>query len=218
MSDPLTPSGPARRLRCHVIAGFPERGVADNGEVCAYNSTCIVSDDGTLLAVHRKRHMYPPADDLWVTPGSEWRILDLKIARDKMTKERRTVRCCPGICMDVRRRSGLSSCSGLTSAQLNSDRFEAELDRFELTGFAADNGAEMMLFSMAWLTGEASELPPAPDDDDDGEWEQVKSTLSYWAMRCRPLWERQAPAVFVACNRVGTELGTGSLSRVVEAG
>lgn len=64
---------------------------------------------------------------------------------------------------------------------------------------------------MNWLVSEP------PEDDADSvastssqtsveQWEDVKSTLSYWALRMSPMMGSNA--IFVGCNRVGTERGT----------
>lgn len=55
---------------------------------------------------------------------------------------------------------------------------------------------------MNWLASE----PPLQADAEPSAWEQVKETISYWALRLSPLFG--TGAVFAGCNRVGTERGT----------
>ena len=67
---------------------------------------------------------------------------------------------------------------------------------------------------MNWLASE----PPSSEDEQKpsieakpNEWDAIKQTISYWALRLLPLIG--SGAVFAGCNRVGTERGktfTGS--------
>lgn len=69
----------------------------------------------------------------------------------------------------------------------------------------------MVLCCMNWLVSEPPDEnidsgPDAASRDIVDEWEEVKQTLSYWALRMHPMMGSNA--VFVGCNRVGTERGT----------
>lgn len=56
---------------------------------------------------------------------------------------------------------------------------------------------------MNWLDSEA-DVQEMPEHRDG--WAIVQNTLAYWAMRLSPLIG--SDAIFIACNRVGTERGT----------
>ncbi|WAR52674.1 hypothetical protein PtB15_2B98 [Puccinia triticina] len=79
-------------------------------------------------------------DDIWARPGEGFLVIDLNVARLN-GKPGNPVRCCIGICMD-----------------LSPDRFEAPFDAYELSNFAVNHNAEMMICSMAWLSSS-----PVPD-------------------------------------------------------
>lgn len=62
---------------------------------------------------------------------------------------------------------------------------------------------------MNWLVSEPPDenvtLPNKVEEPVD-EWDEVKQTLSYFALRMAPMVG--SDAIFVGCNRVGTERGT----------
>jgi len=91
----------------------------------------------------------------------------------------------------------------------NPKDFIAPFDSFEFATYAKSSHAQLVLCCMNWLVSEP------PDEDDDltdkaeesiDDWEDVKQTLSYFALRMAPMMG--SDAIFVGCNRVGTERGT----------
>ncbi|KAI8461595.1 carbon-nitrogen hydrolase [Phakopsora pachyrhizi] len=191
----------AKKLKCHVMVGFPQRiqsqeDIKDNQserpiKKC-YNALSIVSDSGELLKVYHKTQLYPPVDPLWAKAGDGFLMINLNIGKRRTDESNRVsrdlVRCCIGICMD-----------------LSPDKFEAPFDRFELASFAINNNCEVLICSMAWLD---SVQGVDPNRTDHGKsWNEVKDTLNYWALRCTPIWKAK-DQTFIACNRVGKEDGT----------
>lgn len=93
---------------------------------------------------------------------------------------------------------------------LNPKGFVAPFEAFELATFAKEVQADLVVCSMAWLDSE----PPTVEEENEvgkagksemDEWMDVRKTLSYWSLRCDPLWG--SGVGFVACNRVGREGG-----------
>lgn len=93
----------------------------------------------------------------------------------------------------------------------NPKDFVAPFESFEFASHAQANQAQLVLCCMNWLVSEPpDEADSSPDNGEctDGvdEWDDVKQTLSYWALRMHPMMGSNA--IFVGCNRVGTERGT----------
>lgn len=91
----------------------------------------------------------------------------------------------------------------------NPKDFIAPFDAFEFASYAMASHAQLVLCCMNWLVSDP------PDEDDNltdkveeivNDWEDVKQTLSYFALRMAPMVG--SDAIFVGCNRVGTERGT----------
>ncbi|OAV88846.1 hypothetical protein PTTG_08543 [Puccinia triticina 1-1 BBBD Race 1] len=176
----------ALKLNCHIMIGFPQR-ISEPGVRQIYNALGIVSDQGELIKVYHKTQLYPPVDDIWARPGEGFLVIDLNVARLN-GKPGNAVRCCIGICMD-----------------LSPDRFEAPFDAYELSNFAVNHNAEMMICSMAWLS--SSPVPDPHHTETGRSWEETGDTMNYWAMRCAPFWKLKN-RTFVTCNRVGQERDT----------
>lgn len=91
----------------------------------------------------------------------------------------------------------------------NPKDFIAPFDLFEFSTHAKASHAQLVLCCMNWLVSE----PPEDDDVSPNNeekiidtWDEVKETLSYFALRMAPMLGSNA--IFVGCNRVGTERGT----------
>ncbi|KAI7959567.1 hypothetical protein MJO28_003358 [Puccinia striiformis f. sp. tritici] len=173
----------AQKLNCHVMIGFPQR-IVEPGVREIYNALGIVSNRGELIQVYHKTQLYPPVDPLWARPGDGFLVIDLNIARVD-GQPGMPVKCCIGICMD-----------------LSPDKFEAPFDAYELSSFAVENRAEMMICSMAWLS--SSPVPDPHHTENGKSWNETSDTINYWALRCLPFWELKN-RTFVTCNRVGQE-------------
>ncbi|ODN75755.1 hypothetical protein L202_05766 [Cryptococcus amylolentus CBS 6039] len=200
------------RLKCHVIAGYPERledaqqsGVV-SGEAGAdsemskaagvgYNSALISSPSGEIVGNYRKTFLFD-TDKNWARAGDGFKHFDLGGALGRVVV---------GICMDM-----------------NPKDFVAPWDAFELANFVRDNAVDTLVVPMNWLD------PPAEPPNEDPPQNPLQpsiSNLNYWAARLTPLHD-PAPGysppfhseggegkegkevVFVTCNRVGEEAGT----------
>lgn len=85
---------------------------------------------------------------------------------------------------------------------LNPRKFLSPWTAYEFSNAALDSHADLLILSMAWLTGLPSSslkgsLARAPDMD----------TLSYWSERLSPLVESDREVIVVCANRCGEEEG-----------
>jgi protein N-terminal amidase len=179
----------AKRLGCHVIAGYPEistdtdatEHTSTNGNPTEpvykrYNSTVTVSPAGDILANYRKSFLYY-TDESWAAEGPTGFFCDSLGELGKVGL---------GICMDI-----------------NPYQFEAPWDKYEFATNIVAQGAKCVVMSMAWLTSlpaeEMKSLPGQP----------ALETVSYWLRRFSPLIEASKTSggdvVVVFCNRVGNE-------------
>ena len=72
--------GAAREKGIHVCYAFYERG--ENGTI--YNTAALIDDEGALAGVYRKTHPFVTENvncGGWVTPGSEVKAFDTKLAK-----------------------------------------------------------------------------------------------------------------------------------------
>jgi len=183
----------AKRLRCHVTAGYPEISTdtddateqpsSNNDSSPApepvykrYNSTVTVSPTGQILANYRKSFLYY-TDESWAAEGPTGFFCDTLGELGKVGL---------GICMDI-----------------NPYQFEAPWDKYEFATHVVDERAKLVVMSMAWLTSlpfeEMQVLPGQP----------ALETVGYWLQRFSPLVEASRAAggevTVVFCNRVGSE-------------
>ena len=180
----------AKRLGCHVIAGYPEistdaddatKHMSSNGSPAEpvykrYNSTVTVSPTGKILANYRKSFLYY-TDESWAAEGSTGFFCDTLGSLGKVGL---------GICMDI-----------------NPYQFEAPWEKYEFATHIVENDAKMAVMSMAWLTSlpvdEMQVMPGQP----------ALETVSYWLQRFSPLVEASSTIeediTVVFCNRVGNE-------------
>ncbi|GMK54256.1 hypothetical protein CspeluHIS016_0108420 [Cutaneotrichosporon spelunceum] len=197
----------AARLRCYVVAGYPEiipdakisKEVEAEALGVGYNSAVLAGPEG-VIGNYRKTFRFE-TDKTWARAGDGFTYFDLPEPLGRV---------CIGICMD-----------------LNPRDFIAPWDAFELATFAVDNAVDVLVVPMNWLDpGEQDDS----DEDEDGGLEVPRrdpnvpseSNLNYWAARLAPLHDptpryseggvvEPAPGkdvVFVAANRVGKEEGT----------
>ncbi|TXT06032.1 hypothetical protein VHUM_03505 [Vanrija humicola] len=194
----------AERLKCHVIAGYPEALEPEAwGLGVGYNSAVVAGPSG-VIGNYRKTFRFE-TDKNWAREGDGFRFFDLPEPLGRVAV---------GICMD-----------------LNPQDFVAPWNAFELANFTLDKGADVLVVPMNWL--DPGEQDDSDSDDDADDADRVpkrdpeapsESNLNYWAARLTPLHDpapsysgpTQAPeepaahkeVVFVAANRVGTEEGT----------
>lgn len=181
----------AKRLGCHVIAGYPElstdiddtvqpssNGTSTNSpEYKRYNATVTVSPTGEILANYRKSFLYY-TDESWAAENPTGFFCDTLGSLGKVSL---------GICMDI-----------------NPYQFEAPWDKYEFATHALAGGAKLVVMSMAWLTS-------LPKEEMEAEPEQpALETVSYWLQRFSPLIEASEAGgedvVVVFSNRVGSEM------------
>lgn len=207
---------PATRLNCYVLIGVPTLSSSTSQGPCvvpaapspshgepelapplpkAFNSLLLLSPAGILLHTYQKHHLYE-TDESWATEGPgfvTWK-LPFPSAEDSAT-----FKLAPCICMD-----------------LNPYRFVAPFESYELGTFAEREGVDVVVCSMAWLDSEppANGVDESEQEEEGEEWDKVRNTLSYWAMRCGPLMG--SGAAFVGCNRAGREGGEFRRARFSE--
>ncbi|PHH52353.1 Protein N-terminal amidase [Ceratocystis fimbriata CBS 114723] len=166
----------ALRHDCYVAVGYPEKTDANDvleGGPRFYNSLMMVSHDGESVVNYRKPHLYT-ADEAWAMEGNGFYggwIAGMG-------------RVAMGISMD-----------------LNPYRFEASWESFEFAHHVLTTDADLVIISMAWITGEDvhswSQTPREPDMD----------CLSYWIARLEPLIRAETAheILVVIANRTGIE-------------
>ena len=93
-----------------------------------------------------------------------------------------------GICMD-----------------LNPHKFVAPWEKYELSRHALEQGAEILVLSMAWLTTLPKKLVETKAEEPELD------TLSYWVERLKPLVEGEKEVLVVCANRCGEEPGKNPL-------
>ncbi|KIP08928.1 hypothetical protein PHLGIDRAFT_23215 [Phlebiopsis gigantea 11061_1 CR5-6] len=156
----------SKRLRCHVVAGYPEalgkdepRDVIVMGdyvhEEVGANSAILYSPDGTLLGNYRKTNPFE-TDMTWAKPGTGFATYQLPHPLHTMVL---------GICMDL-------------NAQPPA-LWTLEDGPYEIAQHCLDKKANVLVLLNAWLDS-------CREFDDATDW----STLNFWAARLRPLWAR----------------------------
>lgn len=88
-----------------------------------------------------------------------------------------------------------------SGTDINPHRLQAPWHAFEFAFHVLDVRANLVIVSMAWVTGEDRELFTQSPNDPDME------ALTYWAQRLEPVIrdESRDEIVFVFCNRTGIE-------------
>ncbi|KAJ7741349.1 carbon-nitrogen hydrolase [Mycena metata] len=176
----------ARRLKCYVVAGYPERleqsevqqHLAETGtRVVGANSAAFYGPDGQWVGGYRKTNLFT-TDKTWAKPGNG-------LATFALPPPLRTVSL--GICMDLNPHPPPHS-------------WTIENGPYEVADHCLIEKTNVLVLLNAWLdSGEQTE------DDYD------MHTLDYWADRLRPLWLPSSPpsqeTLVVVCNRGGAEKG-----------
>ncbi|KAH9989730.1 carbon-nitrogen hydrolase [Russula compacta] len=188
----------ARRLQCHVAAGYPERlephevekRTMEDGsvvDIVGANSAVIYGPDGTRVGYHRKSHLFY-MDEPWAKRGPGFSTFHLPPPLNKVTL---------AICMDLNPQSP----------------WTIEGGPYEVADHCLKTGSNLLILLNAWLDSEKEQ------DKEEDFW-----TMNYWATRLKPLWHQthnssdeehaQLPenskdveTVVVVCNRSGVENG-----------
>ncbi|EJC98131.1 hydrolase [Fomitiporia mediterranea MF3/22] len=203
----------ARRLRCHVAAGYPEvlkpeeRGTREDGSaIVGANSAAIYDHQGKFLGGYRKGHLYE-TDRTWAIEGDNFKSWKLTALPDEV----QTLSI--GICMDLNPRPP-------TLWTLKDGPYEMANYCRSTEGKPRTN---ILLLLNAWL--DSKEVT-------DSKWDL--QTLNYWIARLRPLWDTEHESnsrsseaegketIVVICNRCGVDnadtlfAGTSAVLRLRE--
>jgi protein N-terminal amidase len=198
------------RLRCYVVAGYPERlgdaeratrvGSTGNEQAptaVGANSAVIYGPDGQWVGGYRKTHLYKE-DMCWAKPGAYITMCNCQTTLDVLAGTGFATFHLPsplntltlGLCMDL-------------NPQTTS--WSMEEGPYELAQHCLDTKSNVLLLLNAWLDS-------AAEIEEDSDWQ----TLNYWAARLRPLWHSSSDqglsvannaTSVVICNRAGTEEG-----------
>ncbi|KAI0352595.1 hypothetical protein OH77DRAFT_1428296 [Trametes cingulata] len=162
----------AARLRCYVVAGYPERlppcevetATLEDGrtvERVGANAAALYGPDGAFVGGYRKTNLYE-TDMTWAKPGTGFTTHALPLPLGPLTL---------AICMDLNLRPPASWASLAAGP-------------YELAEYCVRERARVLVLLCAWLdSGEGGE-------GGEGEKEVDWRTVNYWAMRLRPLWAR----------------------------
>ena len=132
----------AALLACVVVCGYPRRGGDGDGEEeRLYNSQCVVSAAGDILAIYDKTFLYA-TDKVWASAGERFQYVDLPPPLG--------VRAGLGICMDI-----------------NPEDFVAPFTDFELAHFWKNSGVQIALFSSAWCNRHPDDPPDHVSEEPD---------------------------------------------------
>jgi len=200
----------ASRLKCYVVAGYPERLAPDEVERgvrvevendsalsdCeeAYddvkeieidrvgaNSVVLCGPDGECVGGYRKTNLFR-TDMTWAKPGTGFATFRLPPPIGRLTI---------GVCMDLN--------------PLPPANWRLEEGSYELADHAIKTDSDTVVLLNAWLASREGE----EEEETSEDWRVVQ----YWAARLRPLWAKKegqegGKEVLVAvCNRCGEENG-----------
>ncbi|KAI5119041.1 hypothetical protein M0805_005907 [Coniferiporia weirii] len=198
----------ARKLKCYVIAGYPEvlepdeRGTREDGSMMVgANSAVLYSPEGEYMG-YRKVNMWE-TDKTWAKPGNEFKSFTLP----ELPLELQTLSM--GICMDLNPHPpSLWTLAGGPYEIADYCRSAVDKPR-----------TNILVLLNAWLDSK---------EDEDSKWDL--QTLNYWIARLRPLWDiehvanesgnnKEGPSgsagerfpketIVVICNRCGSDYDT----------
>ncbi|KAJ7160134.1 carbon-nitrogen hydrolase [Mycena filopes] len=177
----------ARRLKCYVVAGYPERlepsemeqHLAETGaSVVGANSAALYGPEGEWVGGYRKMNLYS-TDKTWAKPGTGFATFTLPPPLRNVSL---------GICMDL-------------NAHPPPHSWTIEDGPYEVADHCLAQKTDVLVLLNAWL-----------DSGEETEEDHDMDTLNYWAERLRPLWQSsESPdsheTIVVACNRGGDENG-----------
>ncbi|KAF8305666.1 carbon-nitrogen hydrolase [Clavulina sp. PMI_390] len=148
----------AKRLSCHIIAGFPERvestpSYSDSAEVVAANSAMVVNPQGELIHCYRKTNLFM-MDKPWAQAGTGLAVVDLPppLGRTALA-----------ICMDLN--------------PISPGPFTVSTIPYEVADFVLANECRTLVAPCNWLD---------PGTHLDRNW--CLGTVNYWTNRLYPLW------------------------------
>ncbi|KAF8513774.1 hydrolase [Gautieria morchelliformis] len=187
----------AERLRCHVIAGYPEflddTEPQTSTQVIGFNSAVIYGPDGQWRGGYRKTNLFS-TDMTWARQGTGFGLLDLGHPLGRISL---------GICMDL---------NPFPPAIWNTEE-----GPYELANFAIDNDTRLVVILCAWLDSKAH--PEEPWDRQTlNYW--IARLLPLW----RQVDDRQTErdTIVAICNRAGADgdvlfAGTSAILRLSQS-
>ncbi|KAK7048713.1 carbon-nitrogen hydrolase [Favolaschia claudopus] len=174
----------AHRLKCYVVAGYPERlelseveqYLADTGEhVVGANSAIMYGPEGEWVGGYRKTNLFF-LDKPWAKPGTGFASFSLPPPLRNLTL---------AICMDL---------------NVHPPHRWAADGPYEVADFCLAQKTNVLILLNSWL-----------DSGEQSEEQFDLFTVNYWADRLRPLWLESSPSsqetLVVICNRGGDENG-----------
>ncbi|KAI0712006.1 carbon-nitrogen hydrolase [Earliella scabrosa] len=164
----------AARLRCYVVAGYPERlppdevhratietddGYGSTKEVdkVGANAAALYGPDGAFVGDYRKTNLYE-TDMTWARAGTGFTTFHLPPPLKTVSL---------GICMDL----------NVQPPAL----WDLARGPYEIAEYCVAQRTSVLVLLNAWLDSRA-------DPESDTDWQ----TINYWALRLRPLWARVA--------------------------
>ena len=195
----------ARRLECHVVAGFPERiesptpsaaptptptpsipssnsnSSSDAHPLIGTNAALLCDTTGHPIHLYHKSNLFQ-TDRPWARPGPGFTALDLPAPFGRIA-----VAICNDLNVDV---------DGDGEGWVSIER-----GPYELAEFCEKEGVRVLVLLNAWLRpedgGERKQVVGGDDGSEEGAEEEEDGddglepnwrVLNYWAMRLRPLW------------------------------
>ncbi|KIY46718.1 hydrolase [Fistulina hepatica ATCC 64428] len=172
----------AKRLRCYVFAGYPEkleRSEKTNDEnIIGANSACIIGPGGEWVGGYRKTNLFE-TDKTWVKPGTGFASFVLPDPLRRVSL---------GICMDL-------------NAQPPHD-WTLKDGPYELADHCLEYDSDILILLNAWLHS----AEQSPEEDHTSDWR----TLNFWAARLRPLWGNMRDDLYEAELDPGSSAGDGN--------
>ncbi|ORX34583.1 carbon-nitrogen hydrolase [Kockovaella imperatae] len=218
----------ARRLRCHVVAGYPEALVEESGEApTASSSSSLLLDSSAGVEETGPKAMKALEGEgegvgfnSAIVVGPEGEIVGNYRKTFRFDTDKCWARAGSGFMhFDLPEPLGRTAIG--ICMDMNPKDFIAPWDAFELGSYVRESGADTLVVPMNWLQApveppnQGLEMDPTAPDE---------SSLNYWAARLQPLHDPTPGYVspspssamdpqggkqvtFVACNRVGVEDG-----------
>ncbi|TFK85333.1 carbon-nitrogen hydrolase [Polyporus arcularius HHB13444] len=175
----------AARLRCYVVAGYPERlsrtrrvtvqiqsddesGSTKEVDTVGANAAALYGPDGEFVGSYRKTNLYT-TDMTWARAGTGFVTFHLPPPLNVVSL---------GICMDLNVQPPAV--------------WDLTLGPYEIAEYCIAQKTNLLVLLNAWLDSGSS-----PDEDID--WQ----TINYWATRLRPLWAQVVKEDAAAAEAVG---------------
>ncbi|EST07989.1 Carbon-nitrogen hydrolase [Kalmanozyma brasiliensis GHG001] len=191
----------ARYLACHVVIGFPELGSHQSSTSEAVSAP-FDARPVDVRSAPSLGHNAAETEDLAFNSAALFSPTGalIHVFRKHFLFETDEIWATPGPGFESIRLPGLGTvCVGICM-DLNPYLFATPFDACELASFCVQRNVDLLIMPMAWLL---------PKDEQDKEQTSL-STVNYWALRCRPFFDREQKGedrtrYLVATNRAGIE-------------